>query len=538
MAAKQLLFDEEAKKKMRVGVEKLAAAVKVTLGPTGRNVVLQKSYGGPTVTKDGVTVAKEIELEDPFENMGAKLVNVVASKTSDTAGDGTTTATVFAEAIFVEGLKAVTSGVNPIALQRGIDKAVEAVVKHLKELSKPVKGKSDIASVGTISANGDTEIGNILADAMEKVGKDGVITVDEGKTIDTTLEFVEGMQFDNGYISAYFMNNVQNLTCELEKPYILIYEKKIASLRELVPVLEKSAQTGSPLLIIAEDIEGEALAALVVNKLRGVLNVCAVKAPGFGDRRKAMLEDIAALTKGKMISEDLGIKLENVTLDDLGHAERVKITKDDTTIVGGAGAKKDIEGRIAQIRKQIEQSTSDYDKEKLNERLAKLTGGVAVIHVGAATETEMKEKKARVEDALHATRAAVEEGIVPGGGVAFLRCIDTVNALKFKGDEKVGAQIVAKALELPIRTIAENSGNDGSVVAADVLEKPTNTGFDARTGEYVDMVKAGIIDPTKVARCAIQNAASVAGLMLTTNVMVTELKKEKKEFKTVEGAIS
>jgi chaperonin GroEL len=538
MPAKQLLFDDEAKKKMRIGVEKLARAVKVTLGPTGRNVVLQKSYGSPTITKDGVSVSKEIELEDPFENMGAKLVNVVASKTSDVAGDGTTTATVFAEAIFVEGLKAVTAGINPIALQRGIDKAVEAVVKGLKELSKPIKGKSDIASVGTISANGDAEIGNILADAMEKVGKDGVITVDEGKTIETTLEFVEGMQFDNGYISAYFMTNAQNLSCELEKPYILLYDKKISSLRELVPVLEKVAQTGSALLIISEDVDGEALAGLVVNKLRGVLNVSAVKAPGFGDRRKAMLEDIAVLTKGKVISEDLGIKLENVTLDNLGRAETVKITKDTTTIVGGYGAKKEIEGRIGQLRKQIEQSTSDYDKEKLNERLAKLTGGVAVMHVGAATETEMKEKKARVEDALHATRAAVEEGIVPGGGVAFLRCLDAVKALRLKADERLGADIVVKALELPIRTIAENSGHDGSVVAADVLEKPTNFGFDARTGEYVDMVKAGIIDPTKVARCAIQNAASVAGLMLTTNVMVTELKKEKKEFKAVEGAIS
>jgi chaperonin GroEL len=538
MPAKQLLFDEEAKKKMRAGVEKLAKAVKVTLGPTGRNVVLQKSYGSPTITKDGVSVSKEIELEDPFENMGAKLVNVVASKTSDTAGDGTTTATVFAEAIFVEGLKAVTAGINPIALQRGIDKAVEAVVKGLKELSKPIKGKSDIANVGTISANGDTEIGNILADAMEKVGKDGVITVDEGKTIDTTLEFVEGMQFDNGYISAYFMTNVQSLTCEIEKPYILLYEKKISSLREMIPLLEKVAQTGNALLIITEDVDGEALAGLVVNKLRGVLNVCAVKAPGFGDRRKAMLQDIGVLTKGKLISEDLGIKLENVTLEDLGRAENVKITKDNTTIVGGQGAKKDIEARIAQLRKQIEQSTSDYDKEKLNERLAKLTGGVAVIHVGAATETEMKEKKARVEDALHATRAAAEEGIVPGGGVAFLRCIGAVEALKLKGDEKMGAQIVMKALELPIRTIAQNSGTDGSVVAADVIEMPANNGFDARTGQYVDMVKAGIIDPTKVARCAIQNAASVAGLMLTTNVMVTELKKEKKEFKAVEGAIS
>ena len=538
MAAKQLLFDEEAKKKMRAGVEKLADAVKVTLGPTGRNVVLQKSFGGPTITKDGVTVSKEIELEDPFENMGAKLVNVVASKTSDTAGDGTTTATIFAEAIFIEGLKAVTAGVNPIALQRGIEKSVEAVVNKLQELSKPVKGKGDIASVGTISANDDEEIGGILADAMEKVGKDGVITVDEGKTINTTLDFVEGMQFDNGYISAYFMNNAQNLSCELEKPYILTYEKKVSSLRDLIPILEKVAQTGRSLLIIAEDIDAEALAGLVVNKLRGVLNTCAVKAPGFGERRKAMLQDIAILTSGKMISEDLGIKLENITLDDLGSAENVIITKEDTTIVRGAGAKKDIGARITQIRKQIDQSTSDYDKEKLNERLAKLTGGVAVVEVGAATETEMKEKKARVEDALHATRAAAEEGIIPGGGVAFLRCIDTVRSLRLRGDEKAGARIIAHALELPIRTIARNSGFDGSVVAAEVLEKATNTGFDARTGQYVDMIKAGIIDPTKVARCAIQNAASVAALMLTTNVMVTELKKEKKEYKVIEGAIA
>ncbi|RKY25040.1 MAG: chaperonin GroEL [Planctomycetota bacterium] len=538
MAAKQLLFDEEAKKKMLEGVAKLAGAVKITLGPTGKNVMLQKSFGGPSVTKDGVTVSKEVELEDPFENMGAKLVNVVANKTSDTAGDGTTTATIFAEAIFLEGLKAITAGVNPIALQRGIEKSVDAVVKNLKEISKPVKDKSDIASVGTVSANGDEEIGNILADAMEKVGKDGVITVDEGKTINTTLEFVEGMQFDNGYISAYFINNAQNLSSELEKPYILIHEKKISSLREIIPILEKVAQTGRALMIIAEDVESEALAGLVVNKLRGILNVCAVKAPGFGERRKAMLQDIAVLTKGKMISEDLGIKLENVTLEDLGSAENVIITKDDTTIVKGAGSKKDIEARITQIRKQIEQSTSDYDKEKLNERLAKLTGGVAVIEVGAATETAMKEKKDRVEDALHATRAAVEEGIIPGGGVAFLRSIEAVKSLRLKGDEKMGGRIIAKALELPIRTIAKNSGADGSVVAAEVLEKSGNIGFDARTGEYVDMVKAGIIDPTKVARCAIQNAASVAALMLTTNVMVTELKKEKKEYKVTEGAIA
>ena len=538
MAAKQLLFDEEAKKKMLEGVAKLAGAVKITLGPTGKNVMLQKSFGGPSVTKDGVTVSKEVELEDPFENMGAKLVNVVANKTSDTAGDGTTTATIFAEAIFLEGLKAITAGVNPIALQRGIEKSVDAVVKNLKEISKPVKDKSDIASVGTVSANGDEEIGNILADAMEKVGKAGVITVDEGKTINTTLEFVEGMQFDNGYISAYFINNAQNLSSELEKPYILIHEKKISSLREIIPILEKVAQTGRALMIIAEDVESEALAGLVVNKLRGILNVCAVKAPGFGERRKAMLQDIAVLTKGKMISEDLGIKLENVTLEDLGSAENVIITKDDTTIVKGAGSKKDIEARITQIRKQIEQSTSDYDKEKLNERLAKLTGGVAVIEVGAATETAMKGKKDRVEDALHATRAAVEEGIIPGGGVAFLRSIEAVKSLRLKGDEKMGGRIIAKALELPIRTIAKNSGADGSVVAAEVLEKSGNIGFDARTGEYVDMVKAGIIDPTKVARCAIQNAASVAALMLTTNVMVTELKKEKKEYKVTEGAIA
>ena len=536
--AKQLMYDDEARRKIRAGIKKLADTVKVTMGPTGRNVILQKSFGGPVVTKDGVTVSKEIELEDPYENMGAKLVNVVATKTSDVVGDGTTTATVLAEAIYEEGLKALTSGINPVALQRGIDRAVEAVVAGLKELSKEVKEKSEIASVGAISSNGDRVIGDLLADAMEKVGKEGVITIEEGKTTDTTMKFVEGMQFDNGYISAYFLTNAQNLACELEKPYILLYEKKISSLRDLIPVLERVTTVGRPVLIIAEDVESEALAGMVVNKLRGVLTCCAVKAPGFGDRRKAMLQDIAVLTKGKLISEDLGIKLDLISIDDLGQAERVVITKENTTIVKGAGLKKDIDARIAQIKKQIEESTSDYDKEKLNERLAKLSGGVAVIEVGAATETEMKEKKARVEDALHATRAAVEEGIVPGGGVAFMRVIPKVEALKLKGDEKVGRDIIARALRMPIRTIAKNSGADGGVVAAEVMEMGGNKGFDARTGKYVDMLKAGIIDPTKVARVALQNAASVAGLMLTTNVVVTDLKEKDKEATPVEGAIA
>ncbi len=537
--AKQLMYDDDARRKIRAGIAKLADAVKVTMGPTGRNVILQKSFGGPTVTKDGVTVSKEIELEDPFENMGAKLVNVVAGKTSDDVGDGTTTATVLAEAIYNEGLKAVAVGVNPIALQRGIDKAVAAVVNELKAMSKDIKTREEIASVATVSANGDTVIGSLLADAVDKVGRDGVITIDEGKTTETALKFVEGMQFDNGYVSAYFLTNTQNLACELEKPYILLYEKKISSLRDILPVLERVSATGRSLMIICEDVDGEALAGLVVNKLRGVLACCAVKAPGFGDRRKAMLEDIAVLTNGRVISEDLGIKLENVGIEDLGQAESIIATKEETTIVRGAGSKKNIEARIAVIKHQVEESTSDYDREKLGERLAKLTGGVAVIEVGASTEAEMKEKKARVDDALHATRAAVEEGIVPGGGVAYLRILPKIEALKLRGDEKIGRSIIVRALRMPIRTIADNSGVDGGVVAAEVLEMTGNKGFDARSGEYVDMVKAGIIDPTKVLRVALQSAASVSGLMLTTNVLVTELKEDDddKDARPMEGAV-
>ena len=536
--AKQMMYEDDARRKIRAGIKKLADTVKVTMGPTGRNVILQRSFGSPVVTKDGVSVSKEVELEDPFENMGAKLVNVVASKTSDVVGDGTTTATVMAEAVYEEGLRAVTAGVNPIALKRGIDKAVDCAVEELKAISTEVRRSDQIASVGTISANGDSVIGDLLAEAFDKVGREGVITIEEGKSTETVLNLVEGMQFDNGYISAYFMNNTANLACELENPYILLTEKKISSLRELVPVLERVSATGRPLLIIAEDVESEALAGLVVNKLRGVLNCCAVKAPGFGDRRKAMLQDIAVLTGGSVVSEDLGIKLESVAVDDLGSAESITITKDDTIIVKGAGTKKAIETRIAQIRKQIEDSTSDYDKEKLGERLAKLTGGVAVIEVGATTETEMKEKKARVDDALHATRAAVEEGIVPGGGVAYLRVIPKVEALKVRGDEKMGRDIIARALRVPIRTIADNSGVDGGVIAAEVMEMTGAKGYDAREGKYVDMLKAGIIDPTKVARVALQNAASVAGLMLTTNVLITDLKDDDDEdFEPMEGAV-
>ncbi|MFQ5714512.1 MAG: chaperonin GroEL [Candidatus Scalinduaceae bacterium] len=531
MAAKQLLFDEEARRNMRSGVKKLADAVRVTMGPTGRNLILEKSFGSPTVTKDGVTVAKEVELGEPFENMGAKMVCEVASKTSDVAGDGTTTATILAEAIFNEGIKNVTAGANPMALKRGIDKTVNAVVEEIEGLSKKVKDRSQIAQVGTISANNDSSIGNLLADAMDKVGKDGVITVEEAKSIQTTLDVVEGMQFDKGFISPYFVTKAQTMEVVFEDPYILIHEKKISSMKDILPLLEKIASIGKPLLIISEEVEGEALATLVVNKLRGVLNCAAVKAPGFGDRRKAMLEDIAILTEGRMVSEDIGVKLETLGLEDLGRAKRVTIDKDNTTIIEGAGKKADIKGRISQIRNQIEQSTSDYDKEKLQERLAKLTGGIAVINVGGATEAEVNERKALVEDALHATRAAVEEGIIPGGGVAFIRIIPKIGEIrkKLKGDEKVGADIIVKAIEAPLRQIASNAGEDGSVVVEEVKEKGTNIGFDANTCEYVDMLEKGIIDPAKVARSALQNAASIAGLMLTTEVMVTELKEDEDE---------
>ncbi|TLD41294.1 MAG: Heat shock protein 60 family chaperone GroEL [Candidatus Jettenia ecosi] len=538
MAAKQLIYDEDARKLLQKGIKQLADTVRVTMGPTGRNVILEKGFGTPSITKDGVTVAKEVELKNPFENMGAKMVCEVASKTSDIAGDGTTTATIFAEAIFNEGLKNVVAGANPMAIKRGIDKAVEVVVAELKKLSKPVKGRSEIAQVGTISANNDTSIGNLLADAMEKVGKDGVITVEEAKGIETTLTVVEGMQFDKGYLSPYFITDAQNMQVVLEDAYILLYEKKISSVKDLVPLLEKIASGGKPLLIISEDIEGEALATLVVNKLRGVLSCAAVKAPGFGDRRKAMLEDIAILTKGRAITEDLGLKLESIGIEDLGRAKRITIDKDNTTIIEGAAKKADIQARINQIKNQIEQTTSNYDKEKLSERLAKLAGGVAVIHVGAATEAEMNEKKARVEDALHATRAAVEEGIVPGGGVAFIRAIPVLDEVrkKLKGDEKVGADIIRKALESPLRQIACNTGADGSVVVEEVKELSTTKGYDANTGKYVDMFETGIVDPAKVSRVALQNAASVAGLLLTTETMITELKEDEEE-KAIEGSV-
>jgi len=530
--AKQLLFDDLARNKMLKGVDTLADAVAVTMGPTGRNVILDKSYGGPTVTKDGVTVSKEIELEDPFENMGAKLVNEVASKTSDVAGDGTTTATVLARAIFREGLRNIAAGSSPTAIRRGIEKAVDAAVEHLYTMAKRVTKKEEIANVGAISANNDKAIGNLLAEAMEKVGNDGVITVEEGKTAETTYEVVEGMQFDKGYLSPYFINRVETMDCVLEDAYILIHEKKISNLRDLIPLLEKTSQSGRPLLIIAEDVEGEALTALVVNKLRGVLNVCAVKAPGFGDRRKAMLGDIAILTGGTMISEDLGLKLENLTLDQLGRAKQVTVDKDSTTLVEGAGKQADVKNRIQQLRNQIETTDSDYDREKYQERLAKLTGGVAVISVGASTEAEMKQTKARVEDALHATRAAAEEGIVPGGGVVFLRAIEAVNKARqnARGDEKVGVDIVAHALRCPTRQIVANRGGEGEVVVEQILEKTSAYGYDARGDQFVDMFQAGIVDPAKVARTALQSAASVAGLMLTTEVLVTDLKDEKKEI--------
>ena len=528
MAAKELLFNTDARSKLKRGVDQLAEAVKVTLGPKGRNVVIDKKFGSPTVTKDGVTVAKEIELSDPIENMGAQMVKEVATKTSDLAGDGTTTATVLAQAIFREGLKNVTAGANPMELKRGIDRAVEAVVEQLRSISVPSAGKKEIAQVGTISANNDKEIGNLIAEAMEKVGKDGVITVEEAKGLETTLETVEGMQFDRGYLSPYFVTDPEKMEAVLEDPYILIHDKKISAMKELLPLLEKTAQSGKPLLIIAEDVEGEALATLVVNKLRGTLKVCAVKAPGFGYRRKEMLRDIAVLVGGQVISEELGFKLENTTLSDLGRAKRVVVDKDNTTIVDGKGKPDDIKGRIAEIRAAIEKSTSDYDREKLQERLAKLSGGVAVINVGAATETELKEKKARVEDALHATRAAVEEGIVPGGGVALIRAQGALDKLKGTEDEKIGVEIVRRALEEPIRMIAQNAGAEGSIVVARVKEsKDKNFGYNAATDVYEDLVKAGVIDPTKVTRTALQNAASIAGLLLTTECVVVEKKEEK-----------
>jgi chaperonin GroEL len=528
MAAKELLFNTEARAKLKRGVDALAEAVKVTLGPKGRNVVIDKKFGSPTVTKDGVTVAKEVELSDPIENMGAQMVKEVATKTSDLAGDGTTTATVLAQAIFREGLKNVTAGANPMELKRGIDRAVEAVVEQLRTLSVPSAGKREIAQVGTISANNDKEIGNLIAEAMEKVGKDGVITVEEAKGLETTLETVEGMQFDRGYLSPYFVTDPEKMEAVSEDPYILIHDKKISAMKELLPLLEKVAQSGKPLLIIAEDVEGEALATLVVNKLRGTLKVVAVKAPGFGDRRKEMLRDIAVLAGGQVISEELGFKLENATLNDLGRAKRIVVDKDNTTIVDGRGKSDAIQGRIAEIRTAIDKSTSDYDREKLQERLAKLSGGVAVINVGAATETEMKEKKARVEDALHATRAAVEEGIVPGGGVALIRAQAGLDKLKGTDDEKIGVEIVRRALEEPIRMIAQNAGAEGSIVVARVKEsKEKNFGYNAATDVYEDLVKAGVIDPTKVTRTALQNAASIAGLLLTTECVVVEKKEDK-----------
>mgnify|MGYP001440913547 CR=1 FL=1 len=529
MAAKQLLFDEQARQALLRGVSKLSKAVTATLGPKGRNVVLDKKFGSPTVTKDGVSVAKEIELEDPYENMGAQMVREVASKTSDNAGDGTTTATVLAEAIFREGLKHVTSGANPIGIQRGINKAVEAAVGQLDKIAKKVKDKEEIKQVATVSANWDTTIGEIIADAMDKVGKDGTITVEEAKSIETTLDVVEGMQFDKGYLSPYFVTSADTMEAKLEDAYILNYEKKISSLKDLLPVLEKVAKLGKPLLIIAEDVEGEALATLVVNKLRGTLNVCAVKAPGFGDRRKAMLEDIAILTGGKCITEDLGIKLENVQLEDLGRAKSIVVDKENTTIVEGYGKNSDIQGRVNQIRRQIEETTSDYDREKLQERLAKLAGGVAVINVGAATESEMKEKKARVEDALHATRAAVEEGIVPGGGVALIRCLSAIEAVKGANeDEQIGVEIIKRAIEYPAKHLALNGGYEGSVVVQEIRRRKGNEGFNAATGEYEDLVKAGVVDPKKVTRSALQNAASIAGLLLTTECLITEVPEKEK----------
>ena len=535
MGAKILQYDEQARKSILDGVNALADAVKVTLGPKGRNVIIEKSFGSPVVTKDGVTVAKEIELEDKFENMGAQMVREVASRTSDVAGDGTTTATILAQAIYREGAKTVAAGSNPMDIKRGIDKAVEAVVEELKKLSKPTKDQKEIAQVGTISANNDDSIGNIIAEAMGKVGKEGVITVEEAKGLQTELEVVEGMQFDRGYVSPYFVTNPDKMEVNFEDAYILIYDKKISGMKDLLPVLESAARSGKPLLIVAEEIEGEALATLVVNKIRGTLQVAAVKAPGFGDRRKAMLEDIAILTGGKVISEEMGMKLENATLQDLGRARKTSIDKDNTTIIDGAGSRADLEGRVKQIRAQIEETTSDYDREKLQERLAKLVGGVALIRVGAATETEMKEKKARVEDALNATRAAVEEGIVPGGGVAYIRTIPVLEKLVLEDDQQVGVNIVKKALEEPLRMIAANAGMEGSIVVEKVKEKKGPFGFNAATEEYEDLVKAGVIDPTKVARSALQNASSVAGLMLTTQCMVAEKPKKESPMPAMPG---
>jgi len=535
MAAKDLKFNEEARRAILRGVEKLSSAVKVTLGPSGRNVILEKKFGSPTITKDGVTVAKEIELKDPFENLGAQLVKEVASKTSDVAGDGTTTATILAEAIYRQGLKYIAAGANAMEIKRGIEKAVEKVVEHLKSMSREVKGRKEISEVASISANNDMEIGEKIAEAMDKVGKDGVITVEEAKGIETYVEIVEGMQFDRGYISPYFVTNPDKMEAILEEPYILLHDKKIASIRDILPVLEKVAQSGKPVLVIAEDVEGEALATLVVNKIRGTLQACAVKAPGYGERRKAMLEDIAILTGGRVISEEAGMKLENAQITDLGRAKRVIVTKDYTTIVEGYGKKEDIQARIQQIKAQIEETKSDYDREKLQERLAKLSGGVAVIYVGAATETEMKEKKARIEDALHATKAAVEEGIVPGGGVAFLRAQKALDDLKLDGDKQIGVEIVKQVLEEPLKQIAENAGQEGTLIVEKVKTLEETKGFNALTGEFVDMIEAGIIDPTKVERIALQNAASIASLLLTTEALVTEIKEKKENVPTPPG---
>ena len=526
--AKIIDFESEARAKLKLGVDKLANAVKVTLGPKGRNVVLDKKFGSPTITKDGVTVAKEIELEDAFENIGAQMLKEVASKTSDIAGDGTTTATIIAQAIYREGLKNVTAGTNPMSIKRGIDKAVAVISEEIKNMSKPVAGKTEISQIGSISANCDTQIGELIAEAMEKVGKDGVITVEEAKTAETTMDVVEGMQFDRGYVSPYFVTDPDSMEAVLEDAIILIHDKKISAMKDLLPVLEKAAQSGKPMIIIAEDIDGEALATLVVNKLRGTIKIAAVKAPGFGDRRKAMLEDIATLTGGKVISEEVGFKLENAVLSDLGTAKKITIDKDNTTIVEGGGKKEEIKGRIASIRKQIDDTSSDYDREKLQERLAKLAGGVAVINVGAATETEMKEKKARVEDALHATRAAVEEGIIPGGGVALLRSLNSLDNIKCDEDEMVGVNIVRKALEEPIRQISQNAGFEGSVVVNKVIGEKGAFGFNAQTNTYEDLLKAGVIDPTKVTRCALENAASIAGLLLTTEAVVVDKPEDKK----------
>ena len=525
--AKQIKFDADARQKILAGVEKLSSAVTSTLGPSGRNVILDKKFGSPQITKDGVTVAKEIELADPFENMGAQMVKEVASKTNDVAGDGTTTATLLAESIYREGLKNLTAGANATALKSGIDKATAAVVEAIAKQSKKVKSADEIAQVATLSANGETEVGSIISEAMDKVGKDGTITVEEAKTLETTLDVVEGMQFDKGYLSPYFVTDPEEMECELENPFILLFEKKIANLQELLPVLQAVAKSGRPLMIIAEDVEGEALATLVVNKLRGSFQVCAVKAPGFGDRRKAILQDIAILTGGQLISEDLGVKLENVGLDMLGRAKKVTVDKDNTTIVEGLGKSADIKARVDQIKKQIEETTSDYDREKLQERLAKLSGGVAIIKVGAATEAAMKEKKDRVDDALHATRAAVEEGIVPGGGVAYLRCQKAIDALNLEGDEKVGANIISRAIEAPLRKLVTNAGQEAALVIANVKKAAGTNGYNVRTGEYADLLKCGVVDPAKVTRCALQNAASIAGLLLTTDCMVTDIPEKK-----------